>query len=332
MSKHFVLVHGAWHGSWCWDRVAASLRTAGHVVDVVDLPGRDDPAVAAVTTLDDNVSALITRIEAASSRVILVAHSLGGVTATQAAELVPDRIGLLIYLAAFVPGSGQAMADLASMSEFAASLVGIHQRIDEERGVYYLSPESRRETLYGECISEDAEPASSRLVPEGLRVRTTPVSLSPDRYGKVQRAYVETVNDRAIPIESQRAMWQAARCRPVRTMHSDHSPFLSHPHELTDVLQELSTLRLGSPDPVQSSPDELPNRLCADCLRWLRFLWAAVVSWDQATQAEARDFRRWLQAADKPTRPQSYPGSPADPGRRSCRHVRYGSRRHGCTR
>jgi pimeloyl-ACP methyl ester carboxylesterase len=88
----FVLVHGAWHGGWCWDRVTPLLETAGHRVDAIDLPGHGtNPADVVDMTLDAYARHVADRVEAAGEPVFLVAHSMGGMSVTAAAELVPDR-------------------------------------------------------------------------------------------------------------------------------------------------------------------------------------------------------------------------------------------------
>src|ERR1700749_4876043 len=94
----FVLVHGAWHGAWCWRDVAPALRVAGHAVEAIDLPahGEGERAPGSVR-LEEYVEAVCAAVERAPRPVVLVGHSFGGVPITQAAERLPDRIGLLVY-------------------------------------------------------------------------------------------------------------------------------------------------------------------------------------------------------------------------------------------
>ena len=92
----YVLVHGAWHGSWEWEQLTPLLEAEGHRVIAVDLPR---------TTLEDNADAVRAAVESAGEPVILLGHSAGGMWITQAAEYVPDRIATLVYCAAFLPGA-----------------------------------------------------------------------------------------------------------------------------------------------------------------------------------------------------------------------------------
>jgi pimeloyl-ACP methyl ester carboxylesterase len=97
----YVLVHGAWHGGWVWERVAALLRGAGHAVHAPTLAGHD---------LEAHVQQLVGLLEALSD-VVLVGHSYGGMVTTAAADRVPQRIRRLVYLDAFVPEDGKCVLD-----------------------------------------------------------------------------------------------------------------------------------------------------------------------------------------------------------------------------
>jgi pimeloyl-ACP methyl ester carboxylesterase len=110
----FVLVHGAWHGGWCYKPVAQLLRNAGHQVYTPTLTGLGErshlmsPAVNVDTHVQDIVNVL--RWEELSD-VVLAGHSYGGMVITGVADQVPDKIRSLVYLDAFVPANGQALID-----------------------------------------------------------------------------------------------------------------------------------------------------------------------------------------------------------------------------
>ncbi len=231
----FVLVHGAWHGAWCWEKVTPRLEAAGHSVDAVDLPGcGSNPAEAAERTLDAYLRHVADRVEAAGGPVVLVGHSMGGMSITGAAELVPDRIAALVYVTAFLPGDGQALVQLADGDPEALVLPNLV--VDEAAGLCTVREDALRETFYGECSAGDAVWASAQLVPESLAAMAAPAHVTEDRAGAVRRIYVECVRDRAISIGKQREMWAARPCEQVLTMNADHSPFLSAPEELSEHL------------------------------------------------------------------------------------------------
>jgi pimeloyl-ACP methyl ester carboxylesterase len=173
-------------------------------------------------------------VEAAGEPVVLVGHSMGGMAITQAAELVPERIATLVYLTAFLPGDGQALAQLAAGDP--ATLIGPNLVIDEAAGTCRINADAVREACFGECSEEDAAEAAARLVPESLAAIGAPARITEERAGAVPRVYVECLRDRAIGIAKQREMWAARPCAQVFTLDTDHSPLLSLPRETADLL------------------------------------------------------------------------------------------------
>jgi len=235
----YVLVHGAWHGSWCWQKLAPLIKAEGHVVDAVDLPGRgNDQTPISEMTLIKYAELVRQRIESAEEPVILVGHSLGGMVITQAAELVPRRIAILVYLTAFLPRDGQSLQQLSEGDHKA--LVRSNMIINKEQGSSIIAQHARREVFYGECNDEDVTFAVSRHVPESLAVIGTPVRITDQRAGSVRRFYIECLRDRAIGIDKQRKMYGARPCERVLTIDTDHSPFLSRPEELANHLLSLA--------------------------------------------------------------------------------------------
>src|SRR5580698_3561479 len=111
----FILVHGAWHGAWCWEQVEYHLGDLGAASVAVDLPGRPgDPHPVAELTLDSYVDHVVAAIEASPDPVVLVGHSLGGLVISQTAERVPEKISSLIYLCAMLLKDGESTMDIAA--------------------------------------------------------------------------------------------------------------------------------------------------------------------------------------------------------------------------
>jgi pimeloyl-ACP methyl ester carboxylesterase len=124
----FVLVHGAWHGSWCWKRVRKALQDQGHEVFTPTLTGLADrshllsPAVSLDTHIEDVMNLI--RWEELSD-VILCGHSYGGCVISGVADRVPDRIRSLVYLDAFVLEDGESLHDLLPEDQRQQQLDGV---------------------------------------------------------------------------------------------------------------------------------------------------------------------------------------------------------------
>lgn len=235
----YVLVHGAYHGGWCYEKIVPLLEAAGHTAIAVDLPGHGDNRVPMEkVTLDAYVDHVCSVVEAQDVPVILVGHSLGGMTITQVSERLPDRIAWVVYLTAMMPKNGQNRGDLA---EYEGPEDMASKRIISDDGLSAtMSRDIIPPTFYAECPPDDVERAIERLVPQALEPLQSRARTTPERFGTVRRAYIECLRDRAIPIAMQRAMVAAQPCEKVFTIDSDHSPFYSAPGELAAHLLELA--------------------------------------------------------------------------------------------
>lgn len=110
----YVLVHGAWHGQWCWDKVAPLLRQAGHKVVAFDLPahGQEDKTPLSEVTFDLYVQRTCEVLAAQAEPVILVGHSSGGAVISGIAERSPMKIEKLVYLTAYLIRDGETMRQI----------------------------------------------------------------------------------------------------------------------------------------------------------------------------------------------------------------------------
>ena len=236
----FVLVHGAWHGAWCWRDIVPLLEAGGHRVLAPELPGHgDDAAPVSEMTLESYARRGADTIDETGDSVVLVGHSMGGMVVTQAAEYAAPRVAKLVYVTAFLPADGQALDDLAGSFD-GADHVQPNLVVDEAGGTCTLADEALVPLFYAECAHDDAAWACGKLVPEALAAFVAPVHLSKEGHGSIPRAYVECVRDGAITIGLQRHMVAAQPCDPVVTIDTDHSPFLSRTRELADHLLALA--------------------------------------------------------------------------------------------
>lgn len=238
-AAHYVLVHGSWHGSWCWHKLTPLLEAQGHQVTLVDLPGRQGTVEElARLTPDDYVSAVVKVLDAAAEPVVLVGHSLAGGTISLAAQARPEKIRTLVYLTAFLVPSGQTMGSIAVADK--QSLTPKAARRDPATGVSTLDPAFVREVFYQDCSDADVALAQRRVSAESGAMGRAPIRTTPERFGRVDRVFIECLRDRAISIDVQRRMVAALPCRKVLTLDTGHSPFLSNPQGLAQALTAIA--------------------------------------------------------------------------------------------
>lgn len=229
----FFLIHGGMHGGWCWEEVVPLLEQAGHRVVAPDLPGSgSDRTPLAEVTLKlyaDHVSAMIAR---EAEPVLLVGHSMGGVTISEVAERIPDRLRGLVYVSARLIPDGQSMADVRAND--VSTRPGLSLSADGVSTTY--DPVRAAEVFYNRTSPETLKRVMPRLTPQAILPTRTRLALTEERFGRVPRAYVECLQDRSNPLAMQREMQAVLPCDPVVTMDSDHSPFYSAPDALAENL------------------------------------------------------------------------------------------------
>ena len=216
-----VLVHGAWHGSWCWARVAERLEARGHSVTAVDL---HRGTLAADTRVVQDV------IDSADDHAVVCGHSYGGSVIT---GLAPARIKHAVYLAAPVPDIPSTATSRTASVAPTADWIGY----DHDGGSCVVLAERAGDVFYHDCDAEIAEAATRQLVPQ----RTAVFADSPATalWKHVPASYIVCAEDRIFPAQAQRQV-AAARCLSVETVPTSHSPFLSRPDLLARILDRIA--------------------------------------------------------------------------------------------
>jgi pimeloyl-ACP methyl ester carboxylesterase len=211
-----VLVHGAWHGAWCWDPVAEELQRRGVTVEAVELP---------LTGFADDVRTARDATRAMGPDTILVGHSYAGLVISEAAIGLPS-VRHLVYLAALMCEEGEDST--AILAECGSPLIAAV--MVTETGVT-VDPARARELFYGDSDEERAEELIAKFRPMPLEPMT---QISEPAWKSIPSTYVVCTNDRAIPPEAQRRM--ASRAGEVVEIHTDHSPFVTRPEFVADVV------------------------------------------------------------------------------------------------
>jgi pimeloyl-ACP methyl ester carboxylesterase len=233
MNEHptIVLVHGAWHGPWCWDKLRFALHAGGWETTAPGLPSVPVSATPSEAGLHDDVTALLDHVDHIDGPVVLVAHSYAGMPATEVSASRPDKIRRLIYLAAYLPQAGD-------------SLYGIHGiPVPEDVTGTVAVPDNPIAMFYADVDPAIAAAAVARLKPQSLRSWTECVEDAD--VGVVPTTYLLCTNDQALPTSLQETF--AAHTDQVIRLDSSHSPFLSQPQNLA-VCIERAVFRSDAPN------------------------------------------------------------------------------------
>ena len=245
---------GAYHGPWCWTRhVTPLLSKLRYECIPIEYPRKfipDSPA-----TFNDYVNYSIDQIQEkynqdTSKPNVIVAHSLGGLIGTNVAEKVIKDKGIdiqgFIHIASSALLSGENIIDnvveneLFDTDKFTESV----QEIIDDKGNKWtkLKPECAEKIFYHDCLEKDIELAKENLVAEIDLTTDFKAEWSKDGYGRVNKLYIECVDDEILPIELQREMWGKLGLKrekyEVISMDTSHSPFLSAPLSLTAHIDE----------------------------------------------------------------------------------------------
>lgn len=228
----FVLVHGAWHGAWFWEPLAAALERRGQVALSVELPSDDSSAGAAVYA-----ASVLEAIAGLEEQPTVVGHSMGGLTIPLIAEARPVR--RLVFISAFIPEPGVSLVEQLHRERgvFAPGFEGAPERDDLERSLWPDREEAIR-ALYPDCPRNVAEWAAARLRPQGRPPNTEPSPLS--AWPEVPSAYVIGRQDAVInPAWSRRAARERLGVEPIE-FDGSHSLPLSRPEDLANRLIEVA--------------------------------------------------------------------------------------------
>lgn len=233
--KTYVIVPGAWQGPYAWQTVKSQLEGQGQKVIVVELPGhgsdQTDPKTLTLNTYRDKV---VSTINGVSGKVILVGHSLGGLVVAEVAEAIPSKIEKLVYIAAFLPVSGQSLLSLANTD--AKSLIGPALRPSADGSVVDVEHD-----LITNIFIQDGSAAIQSLVLTNYRAEpavplANTVTLTSANYGSVPKYYIQTSMDHVVSPDLQTRMITAAGVTNLYTLNTSHCPFLSQPDAVTALL------------------------------------------------------------------------------------------------
>ena len=238
--KHYVLVHGAWHGAWCWDHVVPLIKKHSHNVIALDLPGHGKSMIDPSNVgFDDMVNSVTEAALSVSGRVILVGHSSGGVLIAQASErLGKEKVERLVFLDAFMPANGESVLSLAEKKGdiLQSPTVNESMVISTDQKSATLKTENVANLFYHDCSEEDIKYAKENLCATPLAGLATPVQVSNSVYGAIPKIYILCTLAKDL---GKKRISENVSCEKIINLESGHSPFFSMPEKLVEIFISL---------------------------------------------------------------------------------------------
>jgi pimeloyl-ACP methyl ester carboxylesterase len=241
-----ALVHGAWEESNVWGNVTPKLKADGYRIILITMPGRpSDPLPLTKVSLDLYRDTVVKSIDKERHPVVLVGHSFAGLTISATAEAVPSKIKTLVYLAAYLPKDGQSLLDLGNSDK--DSKIGPYLKIEKDQGIAVIDQSGRADLFCNLCSPQLRAAVPNLIVDEPLAPLVTPVHLTADRFGKVDKVYIHTAQDVVVSPSLQASMVAATPVRLELTLDTGHTPFLTDPDGLVAAIEKAANpIELGS--------------------------------------------------------------------------------------
>jgi pimeloyl-ACP methyl ester carboxylesterase len=227
----FGLVHGAYHGSWCWQRLTPELERLGHRVLAVDLPSEDPQAGAS-----EYAAAALGAFAEANEDLVVVGHSLAGLTIPLIATVRPVR--QLIFLSAMLPRPGKTHDEVLSAEPDMVLPGPEGGDYQEPAGTTRWRPDAAARWFFADCPADLASWAASRLRGQCWKITSevTPLPAWPE----VPCAYILGSSDPVInPVWSRQIVPSVLSAQPIE-INGGHSPFLATPAALAQILDDVA--------------------------------------------------------------------------------------------
>ena len=220
------------------------LAASGHnVVSVNNAShGDDDTAWDAIDGMKTYNANAISTLNESSEPVILVGHSMGGVTLSHLADIMPGKINKLIYLTAFMTNTEKSANDYImahAENPVCAPLWSVLSPVNEWAGIEVAAdkPEQVKEAFYADCSDEDIALSAANVVKINTAV---PNIYVPQTLAQHERHDIKCTSDRAIPLEAQEQMIAEFPNTTVHSLDSSHSPFYSQPQAVADIISSVA--------------------------------------------------------------------------------------------
>ncbi|GLJ49092.1 hypothetical protein SUGI_1035630 [Cryptomeria japonica] len=250
---HFVLVHGALHGAWCWYKIVDLLEKDGHMVTAIDLTsaGRHPATADSVKSFEEYNQPLMDFLAhqeksiEQGARIVLVGHSMGGVSLSYASEAFPHLIAVAVYVCALMFRGGES---LDKEREYMLPDKEIIEKLEFNKPNGSILPTSftmpknlMKNYFYSETESVDATLSSLLIRPfPAMGIYNMDLKTTEERYGLVPRVYIKTSRDKLFPPARQEEIIARSPPEVIHVLESDHSPFFCMAEKLHQLFVQIA--------------------------------------------------------------------------------------------
>ncbi|XP_078158895.1 putative methylesterase 12, chloroplastic [Carex rostrata] len=254
-TKKIVLIHGEGFGAWCWYKTMSMLEEAGLEPVALDLTGSgiDNTDINNITTLEEYSKPLLNYLNALGEgeKVIVVAHSCGGACLSFAMENFPGKISKAVFLTATMVKDGQRPFDVFTQELASADIL-----LQESQFLLYGNGKEKPPTglkfdkqqikalYFNQTPTKDIALATVSMRPIPLAPIMETISLTPEKYGKVRRFYIQTLEDMMLSADVQEKLVRESPPHGIfKIKGGDHCPFFSKPQALNKILLEVAQIQ-----------------------------------------------------------------------------------------
>lgn len=233
MGTHFILIHGAWHGGWCWDGVIKELEKQGCTAEAPTMPGHNPDDDRSGITFDDYVGAIGSVLAKQDRPVVLAGHSSAGFLLQMAAPGAPDKIQQLIFHNAFILPDGKCQFDLVPPE--ASEGMTAAANASPDNCVPVIEDFVRHQLMGGES-TEVQDALISRLLPQPMALFTTPVSTAEFDKLTIPRTVLFCKDDASLPPGAYLGMAQGLGDFQLVEVAGSHESLFTNPGVVAEGL------------------------------------------------------------------------------------------------
>ncbi len=232
--KTYVLVHGAWHGAWSFAETKTRLEGHGANVITFDLPGHgDDKTQIPDVTFDAYTAKVVKELNLLEGKVVLVGHSLAGFVVTKVAEIIPQKIEKLVFIAAMVPNNEKTVFDILSEDKESHLLANLI--FSENKSWATVNEETLKNVIYNGATLDQITTAAQSLVYQATQPFFVPVSTG-ENFKQIPKTYIICEKDKVISPNAQKQLIEVCQIDTSLSIDTGHVPQVENPTQLANIL------------------------------------------------------------------------------------------------